>query len=171
MNKKPLIFLNERCLKLGTLQVIDDNKQNLGVMNSRDALNVAREKGLDLLVVSSTVDPPIAKILDYGQYKYLENKRNKGNVQHKQETKELKISPRIQMHDIDTIVKKAAAFLQHGDKVKITCVFKAREVVFPLIGEEKIKVILEKLSEYGSTTDTIELKGKTMSVILSCVKK
>jgi translation initiation factor IF-3 len=118
-------------------------------------------------VISTNATTPIAKILDYGQYKYLENKRNKSNHQHKQETKELKISPRIQKHDIDTVIKKAIAFLQHGDKVKLSCVFKAREITFPEIGEEKIKNMIDELTEYGSTADLIELKGKVMSVVIN----
>lgn len=167
MNKKPLIFLNDRCLKFSELQVIDESGKNLGVMSSRKALNLSNESGLDLLVISTNATTPIAKILDYGQYKYLENKRNKSNHQHKQETKELKISPRIQKHDIDTVIKKAIAFLQHGDKVKLSCVFKAREITFPEIGEEKIKNMIDELTEYGSTADLIELKGKVMSVVVN----
>ena len=70
MNKKPLIFLNDRCLKFSELQVIDESGKNLGVMSSRKALNLSNESGLDLLVISTNATTPIAKILDYGQYKY-----------------------------------------------------------------------------------------------------
>jgi translation initiation factor IF-3 len=167
VHKKPFIYLNEKVLKLPEVHLIDDSGSSLGTMTSRQALNLAREKDLDLFVVSTTATPPIAKILNYGQYKYLENKRNKENSKPKQDTKELKISPRIQKHDIDTIIKKAIAFLQHGDKVRLTCVFKAREISFPTIGEEKIKLMLDELSEYGSTADVIELKGKLMSVLMN----
>ncbi|NBT57322.1 translation initiation factor IF-3 [bacterium] len=167
LNKKPTIFLNERCLKINELCVIDETGTNLGVMSSRNALNAAKDRGLDLLVVSLAVSPNIAKILDYGQHKYMENKRNKGANQKKQETKELKLSPRTQKHDIDTLINKAASFLKHGDKVKVTCEFKSREIAYPAIGEEKIKIIIEELSELGQTSDLIETKGKHMSVILS----
>ena len=145
MHKKPFIYLNEKVLKLPEVHLIDDSGSSLGTMTSRQALNLAREKDLDLFVVSTTATPPIAKILNYGQYKYLENKRNKENSKPKQDTKELKISPRIQKHDIDTIIK----------------------ISFPTIGEEKIKLMLDELSEYGSTADVIELKGKLMSVLMN----
>ena len=97
-------------------------------MQSRQALSAAREQGLDLVMVSPTAQPPVCKIIDYGKHKYLEGKLGKDKKSKQQEVKGIKISPRIAEHDLLTGVTKARRFLEEGDKVKVTCVFKAREM-------------------------------------------
>ena len=169
--KKTQNFLNEKALKFRELHIINSDGKSLGTMQTRQALTLAKEQGLDLFVISPTATPPIAKILDYGQMQYTEAKRARANHKPKQELKEVKISPRIQQHDLDTFTNRAIKFLQHGDKVKTTCVFKSREIEHPELGLDKLKIMLEALLPYGTTENEPVLQGKIMSVIVTQVKK
>jgi translation initiation factor IF-3 len=99
--------------------------------------------------------------------KYEEQKRERANHKPKQDTKEIKVSPRIQKHDIETFVKRAIKFLEHGDKVKVTCVFKQRELEHPELGLAKIKTVLEELNEYCVYEGEPTLQGKIMSIIVN----
>ena len=167
MNKKPQIFLNEKVLKFRDILVIGPDGHTLGVMQSRKALEQAQNEGLDLMVVNQFATPVVCKILDYGKFKYLENKREQANQKPKQETKEIKVSPKIQLHDIITFVNRAKKFLEHGDKVKVTCVFKSREIEHPEIGLGKINIVLDMLKECGIVEGEPNLKGKAMSVFVN----
>jgi translation initiation factor IF-3 len=171
MNKKPQVFRNEKVLKFREVHVINADNKSLGVMSARSALNLAREQELDLLVVSLNVEPPICKILDYGKMKYTENKQSKANQKPKQDLKEIKIHPFIQQHDIDTFLKRAVKFLETGDKVKITCTFKARELSRTNIGLEKIQSMIDSLVELGTPENEPTLQGKNMFVLLAPKKK
>ena len=99
--------------------------------------------------------------------KYEEQKRERANHKPKQDTKEIKVSPRIQKNDIDTFVKRAKKFLEHGDKVKVTCVFRNRELEHSELGLEKIKIVLNELSDYCTYEGQPILQGKIMSIIVS----
>lgn len=165
--KKPQILLNERTLRFKELHVIGSDNKFVGVMNSRDALKMAQDEDLDLFIVSSTTNPPVAKILDYGQMKYAQDKREKANQKHKQDTKEIKISIRIQQHDMDVFIKRAIKFLEHGDKVKLTCVYKSREIEHADLGFVKIKSMLESLNNYCVYDGEPVLSGKILSIIVS----
>lgn len=109
-------------------------------------------------------------MLDFGKFRYDEQKKQKANRHHIQELKEVKISPRIQEHDIDFQVKKVDKFLADGDKVKITCVFKAREMAFSESGVEKINLLLSKITESYSVEKTPIIE-KNMHTIICPAKK
>jgi translation initiation factor IF-3 len=167
MIKKPQVFLNERVLKFRDVLVINSDGQSLGVMGSRKALDIAQNQGLDLFLVSPNSNPIVCKILDYGKHKYEEDKKLSASHKPKQETKEIKISPRIQQHDLNTFINRAIKFLQHGDKVKVTCVFKAREIEHPQLGYDKIVSVLEAIEFVGLPEDEPVLLGKMMSVMVN----
>jgi translation initiation factor IF-3 len=167
MNKKPQIFLNEKVLKFRDILVIGPEGNTLGVMQSRQALQIAQTEGLDLMVVNHLASPIVCKILDYGKFKYQENKKLQANQKPKQETKEIKVSPKIQLHDIITFVNRAKKFLEHGDKVKVTCVFKAREIEHPELGLNKINIVLDLLKDLCVIESEPSLKGKVMSCMLN----
>src|SRR6185369_11971321 len=114
-------MINERVLRYRDVRVIGAEGESLGILQSRHALNQARELGLDLLLVSATSVPPVCKIVNYGRMKY----------------EEAKISPRIAQHDLETMTNRAKEFLSKGHRVKLTCVFKAREVSHPEYGDQK----------------------------------
>lgn len=135
-------------------------------MNARKALNLAREDGLDLILVTDTATPPVCRIADYGKMKYLESKRKRENHKKVQDTKGLKISPRISDHDLSITQRKAKEFLEDGDKVKITCQFRKRELVHPEQGMERLKRLAEQLSEVGVLESGPALEGRAMLMML-----
>ena len=169
--RKIQIILNERILKFKEVLVIDSNGKTLGNMPTKQALEGAKSQGLDLYLVSQNTPVPVCRIVDYGQMKYEEDKRARANHKPKQDLKEVKISPRIQQHDLDTFSKRAIKFLEHGDKVKVTCVFKAREIAYPHLGEDKMNILLGTLTEHGNVEGTPVLQGKLMSVLVSPIKR
>jgi translation initiation factor IF-3 len=152
------------------LRLIDAEGHQVGIFSVKDALNHAKELDLDIVLISKDANPPVCKMLNFGKFKYDEQKKQKANKHHVQDLKEVKISPRIQEHDIDTQVKKVNQFLSNGDKVKITCVFKSREMQYPELGKEKINFLLSKISvDYHM--DKEPAVEKNMHTILSPVKK
>lgn len=135
-------------------------------MNSREALNIARDEGLDLVMVSPTATPPVCKIVDYGKHKYLEAKSGGGKKKQTQEVKGIKISPRIAENDLQTNVTKARRFLNEGDKVKVTCMFKAREVTHPELGQQKLAHFAELCVDLATVERTPQLDGRLMVMVL-----
>jgi len=148
------------------VRVIDSDGGQLGIMQSRQALNLAREQGLDLVMVSPTAQPPVCKIIDYGKHKYLEGKLGKDKKGKQQEVKGIKISPRIAEHDLQTGVVKARKFLEEGDKVKVTCMFKAREVTHPELGRKKLDLFAEAVADLGTVERIPTLDGRLMIMVL-----
>lgn len=136
-------------------------------MQSRQALNLAREEGLDLVMVSPTAQPPVVRIIDYGKHKYLEGKLGKDKKSKQQEVKGIKISPRIAEHDLHTGVKKAHEFLEEGHKVKVTCMFKAREVTHPELGRKKLDLFAEAVGDVGTVERIPTLDGRLMIMVLN----
>ncbi len=136
-------------------------------MQSRQALQLAKEEGLDLVLVSSAANPPVAKIIDYGKHKYLEGKQGKDKKSKQLEVKGIKISPRIAEHDLAFQVKKAIGFIEDGHKVKITCMFKAREITHPELGRKKLDMFAEMCVEYATVERTPTLDGRLMIMVLN----
>ncbi len=135
-------------------------------MTSREALNKARERGLDLVMVSPSAQPPVCRIIDHGKHKYNESKLGKDKKSKQQEVKGIKISPRIAEHDLETGVRKAISFLEAGDKVKVTCMFRAREVTHPELGQQRLALFLEKVSHIATSERTPTLDGRMMIMVL-----
>src|ERR1700759_4810148 len=130
------------------VRVIDDEGENLGVMYTKEAMEQAREIGLDLVEVSPNADPPVAKFLDIGKFKYETQK--KANLARKtqktQEIKEIKMRPNIDDHDYDTKMKKVHDFIGEGDKVKITLRFRGRELAHGRLGMELLQRVQENVA-------------------------
>ncbi len=135
-------------------------------MQSRQALTLAKEDGLDLVMVSPTAQPPVCRIIDYGKHKYLEGKLGKDKKGKQQEVKGIKISPRIADHDLGFLVRNAARFLEEGHKVKVTCMFKAREVTHPELGKKKLDVFAESLADAAVVERAPVLDGRMMIMVL-----
>lgn len=139
----------------------------LGVISSRDALNQAREQGLDLVLVAASASPPVAKITDYGKHKYLEGKQGRDKKPKGQETKGIKISPRIQLHDMEFLCKNARKFLEHGDKVRVTCMFRQRELAHPELGKERLEKFASWLEDIAVVERAPTLDGRQMIMIVN----
>jgi len=159
--------VNERVLRFRDVRVIGAEGEQLGIMQSRQALNQARELGLDLVMVSPTAQPPVCKILDYGKYKYQEQKLKSEKKSKQQEVKGIKISPRIAEHDLGFLLKNAIKFLEEGHKVKITCQFRAREITHPELGRKKLEYMAEQAKDLAVVERAPTLDGRLMIMVLT----
>ena len=167
MRPEPGPPINERILRFRDVRVIGSDGSQLGILQSRQALNIAREEGLDLVMVSPTAQPPVCKIIDFGKFKYETEKQNRDGKKKQQEVKGIKISPRIAEHDLGFLVKNASRFLEEGHKVKVVCMFKAREVTHPELGRKKLEQFAVMIGELGIVERTPTLDGRMMIMILN----
>ena len=151
------------------VRVIDENGENLGVMYTREAFEQAQEVGLDLVEISPGADPPVAKFLDIGRYKYEAQK--KANEQRKrqktQEIKEIKMRPNIDDHDYDTKMKKVHDFIGDGDKVKITLRFRGRELSHQQLGMQLLQRVAENVAEIAKVEAYPRMEGRQMLMVLA----
>ncbi len=143
--------------------------EQLGVVLTSDALDRAEESGLDLMEVAPNSDPPVCKILNYGKLKYEEKKKlqNSKKKQHVIKVKEIRFRPRIGDHDLMTKVNMGRKFLNEGFKLKITLMFRGRELSRVDLGTDVMNRVLEKLSDVAEIEKDNPLEGRRMSVILS----
>ncbi|KQN25896.1 translation initiation factor IF-3 [Sphingomonas sp. Leaf33] len=151
------------------VRVIDHEGENLGVMYTRAAIEAAAEVGLDLVEVSPNADPPVAKFLDVGKYKYEAQK--KANLARKsqktQEIKEIKMRPNIDDHDYDTKMKKVAEFIGEGDKVKVTMRFRGRELSHGQLGMAVLQRVAEQVTEIAKVEAYPRMEGRQMLMVLA----
>jgi len=143
--------------------------EQLGVVLTSDALDRAEEYGLDLMEVAPNSDPPVCKIVNYGKLKYEEKKKlqNSKKKQHVTKVKEIRFRPRIGEHDLMTKVNMGRKFLDEGFKLKITLMFRGRELARIDLGKDVMNKVLEKLSDVAEIEKDNPLEGRRMSVILS----
>ena len=143
--------------------------EQLGVVLTSDALDRAEESGLDLMEVAPNSDPPVCKIVNYGKLKYEEKKKlqNSKKKQHVIKVKEIRFRPRIGDHDLMTKVNMGRKFLDEGFKLKITLMFRGRELARVDLGKDVMNKVLEKLSDVAEIEKDNPLEGRRMSVILS----
>ena len=160
--------INEQ-IRVNKVNVIDENGEKKGLMDTRDALELAFSKKLDLVMVSPNPQMPVCKIMNYGKYKFEQAKREK-EARKKQkavEVKEIRITPNIEQHDFEFKAKNARKFIEDGNKVKITLKFRGREVNYIKLGEEVLNKFIEELSEIAVPEKKPILEGKNMFIILS----
>lgn len=160
--------INEQ-IRIREIRVIGSNGEQLGVMNPREALEIAYEQHLDLVEIAPTAKPPVCRIMDYGKYRYEQQKREK-EARKKQkiiDVKEVKFRPGIEDHDIEVKLKNATRFLGDGDKVKCTIMFRGRELTHPELGEDLLKRVAEQLKEVAVVERKSKLEGRNMFMILS----
>lgn len=153
----------------GEIRVTDAEGQSLGIMQVRDALNMAIEQHLDLVEIAPKAKPPVCRIMDYGKYRYEQQKREK-EARKKQKVisvKEVKLRPNIEQHDFDVKLKNAVRFLEDGDKVKVTIMFRGRELSHPELGKEILGRVAEALKDSVTIERDAKLEGKNMIMILA----
>ena len=161
--------MNER-IRHPEVRVVNDDGTQLGVLNTREAISIARSKGLDLIEVAPQAQPPVCKIMDYGKFKYEQSKRERKSAKkHKQsELKGIKMFPHIDDHDFEIKVRSAVKFLQEGDKVKVTIAFKGREITHPEFGRIQMEKIMAAANEVGAQIEKPpSMEGRQMIMILS----
>ena len=156
-------------IKEKQVQVIDENGQKLGVISFRDALTMAEEKKLDLVLVAANSNPPVCKIMNYGKYKFEQAKKEKESKKNQKaiEVKEIRVGPNIGEHDFEIKCKNARAFLESGNKVKFTLKFRGRELNNIKAGEEVLNKIITALEDVANVEKKPFLEGKTMFIILT----
>ena len=138
-------------------------------MATRDALRMAEEQHLDLVEVAPKAKPPVCRIMDFGKYRYEQQKREK-EAKKKQKIvtiKEVKLRPNIEQHDFDVKLKNALRFLEEGNKVKVTIMFRGRELSHPELGREVLDRVSEQLKELVAIERDAKLEGKNMTMILA----
>lgn len=154
------------------IRVIDADGSQLGVMDTKKALDLAIQQNLDLVVISPTAKPPVCKILDYGKYRFEQAKREKEAKKNQKvvEIKEIRLSLNIDTHDFETKANHAKKFLSAGNKVKVSIRFRGREMAHSQSGRDVLARFQEALTEYGSVEKQPKMEGRSMSMFLTPVK-
>jgi len=151
------------------VRLIDASGDNRGVVPIREALRLAEEAGLDLCEISPNADPPVAKILDFGKYKY-EAQKKAAEARKKQkviEIKEVKLRPGIDVHDYGVKMKAMHRFLEEGDKVKVTLRFRGREMAHQELGMKVLERVREDLNEFAKVEQTPKMEGRQMTMVMA----
>lgn len=147
--------------------LIDSDSGNNSVVETYIAFREAKNMGMDLILLTRNAELPVCKYGDYGRLHYEQEKRQKENKQKVQKLKTLRVRPCTQAHDLDIEVRKATEFIKKGDKVRIECRFKSREIEHPELGLSNINYIIEKLGDAVKIDKAPELMGKIMSIVVS----
>jgi translation initiation factor IF-3 len=158
-----------RFIRVPQVRVINEDGQQLGIMATEAARDIASRVGLDLVEIAPTARPPVCKIMDYGRYKYELKKKAAvaKKSQHQSQLKEIKFRPHISEHDLEFKLKNARKFLMDGDKVKCTVMFRGREIVHSQVGRELIKRVAADLGEIASLEHDPQMSGRMMSTTLA----
>ncbi len=167
-NNRDQTKTNER-IRFPEIRVIDSEGEQLGIMTPRDALAKAEEQDLDLVLVSESAKPPVCKIMDYGKYKYEQDKKQKEakKKQHNADVKEVKMRYKIEEHDYNVRVRNAERFLKSGDKVKATISFRGREIQHSRLAEDLLRRMAADLEEVAEIQQSPKREGRNMMMMLS----
>ena len=156
-------------IRVPEVRVVNEDGQQLGVMATEAARDIAARIGLDLVEISPNGKPPVCKIMDYGRYKYeLKKKASSARkTQHQSHLKEVKLRPQIDEHDLAFKVNNARRFLFEGDKVKTTVMFRGREIVHSQLGRDLLDQVVERLEGVAKAESSPQMEGRTLSMILA----
>jgi translation initiation factor IF-3 len=158
-----------RDIRVPKVLLIDQNGEKQGVMPIEAAIEAAEEAGLDLVEIVPTADPPVCKILDYGKFRFAEQKK-KNEARKRQkvvEVKEIKLRPQIDMHDYDTKAKAMHRFFEEGDKVKVTLRFRGREMAHPELGMKLLQKVKADFEPVAKVEYEPRMEGRQMIMILA----
>jgi translation initiation factor IF-3 len=166
--ERDLTRINER-IRVPEVRLIDDQGQQVGVMKTPDALRFAQERDLDLVEVAPEARPPVCRVLDYSKYKYEQAQKIKQARKHQQQitVREIKFRPKIAQHDYDTKKGHVERFLRHKDKVKVTIMFRGREVTHPERGVAILDRLAEELTELGVVEQRPLQEGRNMTMLMA----
>jgi translation initiation factor IF-3 len=166
--QRDLPQINER-IRFPKIRAIDSDGAQLGIMTPSEALRIAEEKDLDLVLVSESADPPVCRIIDYGKFKFEKEKKEREakKKQHSAEVKEVKMRYTIEAHDYQVRLKNASRFLKDGDKVKATVMFRGREIQHADMAESLLKRMATDLQEIAEVQQEPKREGRSMMMLLS----
>jgi translation initiation factor IF-3 len=167
----PQTRINEN-IRVPRVRLIDDDGAQLGIKPTKDALAHAESKGLDLVEVAAQADPPVAKVMDYGKYRYEQEQKAKLARKHQSQihVKEIKFRPKISIHDYETKKGHVVRFLNQRAKVKVTIMFRGRENLHPERGRDLLMRLFEDVKEIGQIESSPELDGRNMVMVLGPTK-
>ncbi|MEM1234751.1 MAG: translation initiation factor IF-3 [Pseudomonadota bacterium] len=164
--------VNDR-IRAPELRLIDENGDNVGVVSPSRALQLAEDAGLDLVEISPNASPPVAKIMDFGKFKYEQQKRE-SEARKKQKTievKEVKFRPNTDTHDYDVKMRNVFKFLDNGDKVKVTLRFRGREMAHQELGRDLLLRVAEDTKEHGKVENMPKMEGRQMIMMIGPLPK
>lgn len=151
------------------VRLIGENGEQLGILSSEQALEIAEERGLDLVKISPQAVPPVCKLMNYGKFRFEQSKREKEakKNQHTVEIKEIRMSPGIDVGDFNTKLKNAQKFLSEGNRVKVSVRFRGREMAHTEIGKDLLDQFAEKCTDMANLEKNAKLEGRNMSIFLA----
>ena len=160
-------------IRVREVRLIDDEGNQKGIVPTLEALKLAKEKDLDLVEVSPNANPPVCKILDYGKYRFEQEKKLRDAKKNQKvlKLKEIRMQPKIGSGDLDTKAKHVQEFLDEGDKVKVTIRFRGRELAHTELGYDVLKEVLKRLTSAYVVEKQPAMDGKTMSMTISAKAK
>ena len=156
-------------INVPNVRLVGADGEMIGVVTTREAMAAAEDAGLDLVEISPNADPPVCKILDFGKFKY-EQQKKKNEARKKQkviEVKEIKLRPNIDDHDYDVKMRSATSFLGEGDKVKVTMRFRGREMMHQELGMNVLMRVKDQLDPLAKVEQTPQLEGRQMTMVLA----
>lgn len=158
-----------RQIRVPRVRVISQSGEQIGILSIEEALRMAEDEGVDLVEIVATSTPPVCKIINYGKFRYDQTKREKESkkAQHQIKVKEVKVKPNIDDHDLETKMRHAHEFLSKGNKVKVTCQFRGREMAHPEIGDKLMKRITEKLADISLVETPSNMMGRMLTMVLA----
>jgi translation initiation factor IF-3 len=158
--------VNEQ-IRISPIRLIGATGEQLGVVPTSQALELAREANMDLVEVAPTDRPPVCKIMDFGKFRYQQSRKGNKTKPHQQKLKEIRVRPKTGEHDVDTKVNQARKFLEHNDKVLVNVLFRGREIQHIEEGQRIIHGILEKLQDLAKVEKAPSMEGKRMTAMLA----
>lgn len=155
------------------VRLIDEEGRQVGVVRTVEAIQMARERNVDLVEVAAQASPPVARLMDFGRYKYEQSKKEREAKKHQVnvQLREVRMKPKIDEHDIDFKTRTARKLLKQGDKVKVTVMFRGREITHPQIGKNLLDRVLRTLDDIALMEKDAMLEGRHMTMILAPDKK
>jgi len=166
--RKEAVSLQHRCneqIRISPIRLIDHNNNQMGVVPTDEARRMAHEAGLDLVEVAPTERPPVCRIMDYGKFKYAQKKKKQKH--HEQKLKEVRLHPKIGDHDRDRLMRQAAKFLDEGDKVQLTMIFRGRERFHLDLGQSVFNAIVANLGDHIKVERPVRNEGRRMTMVLA----
>ena len=160
-------------IRVPKVRLIGKDGKQIGIVPTAQALTQAQSDNLDLVEISPNANPPVCKIIDYGKYRYQMTKKERENkkAQHQAKLKEVKVKPNINDHDLEVKTKRAREFIEKGNKVKVTCMFRGREMARPELGQKVVHRLVEALSDIAQTEAPPKQMGRNYSLVLAPMGK
>lgn len=164
--------INER-IRVPEVRLIDEEGRQVGVVRTSEAIAMARQRDVDLVEVAAQASPPVARLMDFGRFKYEQSKKDREAKKHQtnSQLREVRMKPKIDDHDVDFKTRTAAKLLKQGDKVKVTVMFRGREITHPQIGKNLLDRVFKSLEEIAVLERDAMLEGRHMTIIVAPDKK